>query len=107
MGACLAGAEVDATEAPGMPPLLLRAAADGRLAMVKALVKRAHVNYMHEDKVTPLSAALEKGHLDVAQVLIDNGAQVRQPSESAQSFQMILGYTLVMTSCSLSLGKGS
>lgn len=73
---------MDATESPGMPSLILRAASAGHIPMVKALVKHAdisgnfHAEGSEEVMMTPLSVAMDKGFLDVAQVLIENGAEV-------------------------------
>jgi len=62
--------------------------------MVKALAKHAQINLAYQGVATPFSIAVAKGHLDVAEELIQNCAHVRFEHLLPSA---LLGYLLMLT----------
>jgi ankyrin repeat protein len=70
--------DVDLSNLSGETPLMI-ASIEGNLPMVKTLVLQNHARIDHIGW-TPLHYACTRGHLDVAQFLVSNGADVNAPS---------------------------
>ena len=92
------GADVDSRDSEGSTLLMLASHA-GNLAMVLALIKAgAEVNACDERGWTPLMKAayndeLDRGFADVAQALIDAGANVEMPiSYGVRPLMLAAGY---------------
>ena len=92
------GADVDSRDSEGSTLLMLASHA-GNLAMVLALLKAgAEVNACDERGWTPLmkaayNAELDRGFADVAQALIDTGANVEMPiSYGVRPLMLAAGY---------------
>jgi len=92
------GADVDSRDSDGSTLLMLASHA-GNLAMVLALIKAgAEVNACDERGWTPLmkaayNAELDRGFADVAQALIDAGANVEMPiSYGIRPLMLAAGY---------------
>ncbi len=68
---------------------LINAAKNGNYEEVqKAIAERANVNFVSEYNETPLSEAIRNKHFNIAQLLIDNGANINR--------RFGAGFTLLM-----------
>jgi hypothetical protein len=82
------GADINASNAHGMTALM-RAAASGRIRMVRVLLKHgADPNTLRNDKFTPLMLAAFFGHQEIVQILVEHGANTDATTRSGTSAQM-------------------
>jgi ankyrin repeat protein len=88
---------------------LVRAAADGDLVEVRALLaKGENVNGdpKEDEETTPLAAAVENGHIEIARLLLVSGAEVDRADSGKRTPLMMLddGSTAAMAALLLSFG---
>lgn len=77
------GADLDAPFDPAKyaDPILVSAARKSDPAMTRILLQSgAHINEMRSGSTTALQAAAAEGNVDVAQALIDAGAEIDAPA---------------------------
>ncbi len=82
------GADINARNGDGVTALV-RAAYNGRLQMVRALIDHgADLNATREDGFTPLGLAAFFGHTDVVRVLVERGADLGKATRFGTSAEM-------------------
>ena len=65
------------TSLPSQKQELLDACRTGDLQTVKELIEnKVNINQFDKNKSTPLHLAVSKGHIEIAQLLLENGAGV-------------------------------
>jgi uncharacterized protein len=82
------GVDIDARNVDGVTALM-RAAYNGRLKMVRALISHgADLNATRVDGFTPLGLAAFFGHTDVVKVLVESGADLSRATRFSTSAEM-------------------
>ncbi|KAF4548992.1 Ankyrin repeat-containing protein 9 [Elsinoe fawcettii] len=66
---------------------LCKASAQNKMEMIRFLISRnADVEGTRDRSRKPLNAAAEHGHIEAAQILVNNGANVRSPKRASSAF---------------------